>query len=807
MQENVNEFRIIGLRVLSECDISLRKVLKTDVTYFLCNAYEDDGKGGVCLRSDAQPLPSSFFSVGNRGKGPNVSVSCIVGHNGDGKSSLVELIIRILNNFSYLAGFLADHKVLKFIPGLHAKLFYQVNNIVCCINCQGNKVELIVDGATKYSRLYDEVKVKTEKRTKRLFIIEHDLTTLFYTLVSNYSLYAYNSEEFKFETETKDAKDSWIAALFHKNDAYQTPVVLTPHRKAGIIDINMQYSLAKQRLEELFFDCSNGKYLITGTEKAEGIVYSLEKESKLVTNTIKEYLSDPNRGLKNVILLKGDFKARKKYGKNVLDLDKKSELQLNIDFWEHFDRQFFESDLIGLAQNNCNSMLMSTGDSGENNMHTDLFRYLRRLESKLKKSKRNSLAKSNIKEFYNNWGGELTFLQFQRIYLIFEVYKKWLEILGTEEFRPFKPQSMTERDHAVWYLVYKTIRVIENYPDFIAGGLKDYEIPHFFFHDEVRKRNVLKWFKAIDKDIKKDKSHITIKIRQCLYYIKHQETAKLLTEGNAETAEIKRVLTTSGYSRYLDCELYYNAIEDKIDVGSALPPPIFDFDFVISRDNDSLYYPLSRMSSGERQLLNSASSVVYHLKNIARSKSQGIKIIYRNVNVILEEVELYFHPEYQRRFIKYLLEQIKNAHLPSDMAINLLFVTHSPFILSDIPRQHVLFLKDGKMDRSMQEDTFAANIHTLLQNGFFLNSVPIGEFAKEKISEMFQILNKSELLTQQELDKLSKEIPLVSEPLLRGQLMRLYSQRKNFENGDYMAKISALEDRIHELEKQLNDNN
>ena len=397
-------------------------------------------------------------------------------------------------------------------------------------------------------------------------------------------------------------------------------------------------------------------------------------------------------------------------------------------------------------------------------------------------------------------------MQFQRLYLVFEVYLQWLSKLGKEPFKPFNPDKMTIRDHAVWYLIYKTIRIVENYPDFMAGGIKDYEIPHYFFHEEVRKNNIKKWFDAIDKDIKKDKSHLTLKLRQTLCFLNNGATAKLLLRDNIDTEDKKRNVSKAGYSYYVDCEKYYNSIDDKTDVAAALPPPIFNYDFVISRDNNSLY-PLSKMSSGERQLLNSASSIVYHLKNIANSKAQGLKIVYRNVNVVLEEVELYFHPEYQRRYIKYLLDQIKFAHLPSSMGINLLFVTHSPFILSDIPRQQVLFLRDGKMDRSMQEDTFGANIHTLLQNGFFLGSLPIGEFAKEKISEMFKKLNKSETLMNADYKLLSKEIPLVSEPLLRGQLMKLYSQRKSFEKGAYMEKIEALEKRIRDLEKQLNDNN
>ena len=213
------------------------------------------------------------------------------------------------------------------------------------------------------------------------------------------------------------------------------------------------------------------------------------------------------------------------------------------------------------------------------------------------------------------------------------------------------------------------------------------------------------------------------------------------------------------------------------------------------------------MSSGERQRLFTSSSIVYHLRNILNSKAKVTKIKYKNVVVVLEEVELYFHPEYQRCFVKYLLDQIENAHLTPDMSVNLLFVTHSPFILSDIPRQNVLFLRNGRPDRTMQEDTFGANIHTLLQNGFFLHSVPIGEFAKAKINRLFSLLNQSEEISPDEMRLLEVEIPLVSEPLLRNQLMRLYAQRKGFQEGDYQRRIKELESRIEYLERRLYDKN
>lgn len=108
---------------------------------------------------------------------------------------------------------------------------------------------------------------------------------------------------------------------------------------------------------------------------------------------------------------------------------------------------------------------------------------------------------------------------------------------------------------------------------------------------------------------------------------------------------------------------------------------------------------------------------------------------------------------------------------------NVLIVTHSPFILSDIPKSHVLFLKDGVPNTDMQENTFGANIHSLLTNGFFLRSLPIGEFAYGKINEMFEKLNGAQVrrTDREEREKLYSDIARVGEPYLREQLMRMFN--------------------------------
>lgn len=799
---NTPTFQLIAIRVLPDCKERLGKVLRSGTSYFLCNDYEDDGSW-VRHRCETQTLDSDFFRLDKDKSSPQINISCIVGHNGDGKSSLVELFIRVMNNFAYLSGFLSDHENLVFIPGLYAEVFYRINDNICCISCQGEKVLLFVNKNELVSFEYGKYIKRSSKRKKRL-LAERYAGYLFYTLVNNYSLYAYNSREFKSETDAQQAEDSWIAALFHKNDAYQTPVVLSPQRIEGVININREYALSMQRLSELFFDCSNGKFKISDTEQAEGIVYRLESSSKLIDRTIKEFILDTNRGAWNVLSFTRDRKKKEKIQSNVLILSSKNEVDRNLDFWTGFDDQFYDSRLMPIAFD----ILKEGGVRMLDVLRqkTDLRTYLTKIKNKANKQKSVKIeAINNIDRFMANGGWDLTYMQFQRLYLIFEIYKRWLKDLGEQDIDSFSVKPESHKAHAIWYLVYKTIRILEYYPDFFNGGLSKYQDVHTFFNNEVRAHLIEKWFSSIYDDVSK-KTHITLKIRQTLYFLKYEASSALLISGQKAGRYGDTLLAESGCTHYMDCAKYYETIRDAKELAAALPPPIFKYDYVISRDKSSLYL-LSRMSSGERQLLNSASAVVYHLKNIAKSKPQGLMIVYKNVNVILEEVELYFHPEYQRRFIKYLLDQIKNAYLPEFMAINLLFVTHSPFILSDVPRQQVLFLKDGKPDRSMQEDTFGANIHTLLQNGFFLNAVPIGEFAKEKIAKMFETLNRSDVISQEELAILEKEIPLVSEPLLRSQLMRLYSQRKSFENGDYARRIEELESRIKYLESLSDGNN
>lgn len=127
-----------------------------------------------------------------------------------------------------------------------------------------------------------------------------------------------------------------------------------------------------------------------------------------------------------------------------------------------------------------------------------------------------------------------------------------------------------------------------------------------------------------------------------------------------------------------------------------------------------------------------------------------------NTLFLYDEVETSFHPDLQKKVIEQSIKIFKSF---PQHHFNLVFATHSPFILSDIPNKNVIFLeKNDEKDKEklkikypklntkglengtcinvskyIELKTFGANIHTLLSNGFFMSDGLMGEFAKSKI--------------------------------------------------------------------------
>lgn len=662
-----------------------------------------------------------------------VSISAIVGKNGSGKSSAVELMIRILNNFSVAAkGEKKNHlgaEHLFYIEDVYGSIVAVIGDEYFQIQVYGRSVKMgtyhwdYTNRCYQCENMLDALGLPDKENKYRPIegngIGKMELNHLFYTAIFNYSMYAFNFHDY-YEEKTKENRwiensgevrkdfegeytqdQCWLTGLFHKNDGYQTPIVLNPMREKGIINVPKENGLAKERVRNMLF-----------------------------------------------------FEGNKDGG--------------------HGGQPQFPFRYI--------------------NDHLEVVAIRQRPLKNAKFSRDNTLA---------TLGYEDTPLasHFEEIRDIICRLCSELMCMGHHE--------ETEHEKLAWdYVVYKTLKIIGTYDKFdaLAKAILNFE--------EVDEKKIGEELRSLFRD----NSHVTLKLRQALNFLKykvfreHYEEIILLFDAykryqyqldlfkqmnlklDYETGHMTANIP-DGYSKEdmphfnvnpetgMLSITYNDSNEHPIPViymddGSImarypgeqeiLPPPIFDMELMlIEKDNiseDGKFnmedaFPMSGLSSGERQIAGAVSNFAYHLANIDSVwEDKNLQLIgkigngistedkrflfrYKHVNVIFDEVELYFHPDLQRRFVKYLLDALRNLDLQHIEGVNIQLVTHSPFVLSDIPATNMLCLSSDDEEEKPFGNTFAANIHDLFNNRFILLDT-IGELAKIEILELVNLYDR-----------------------------------------------------------------
>ena len=151
----------------------------------------------------------------------------------------------------------------------------------------------------------------------------------------------------------------------------------------------------------------------------------------------------------------------------------------------------------------------------------------------------------------------------------------------------------------------------------------------------------------------------------------------------------------------------------------------------------------SSLSSGEKSFFSDMVILSKEIEEFLKYKEDKNSLF-----LILDEPETTFHPQWQKTYINEIIYFINNF---KGKKTHLILTSHSPFILSDIPKENVIFLEKDKetgncknvSDEMKDFKTFGANIHTLLSNGFFMKDGLMGEFAKNKINELKDFYDKN----------------------------------------------------------------
>lgn len=716
----MTNFSIVALRVLRGNPKDIRKILPNEDTWFLFNQLHKIENNTLKQNKD-YPLNDDFFSK-------NINISAIVGKNGSGKSSLLELMFRMINNLTFWLVKKQQRNAAEhfyYIEDIYGDLYFVVNDELSVLHCRGNFVGLKTgiykwgfnfpyDNKQSIPTEFQSYEIKDEVLIKEFIEIAK---SFFYTIVTNYSFQAFLDSDYTercghFAANGKPGYNSegiWINSMFHKNDGYSAPIVLNPYRDQGVINLATEHQLTNQRLVSIFIESKKKKKQFIDDYLLNSINYKYEP-----TNILRKFSDN----YKDLYDLHKDF----------------------ISVWYH---------------------------DNDNN------------------------------------------------------FKTYASVI-LEQFGCIFPPKIGElRDpqvDAYIYLVYKTLNIVSKYPSYSQyselikepekakessnNNPSDNQIKPLILK-EIHSESQTALLENLVQDILKDKSHITLKITQTLNFLKKCDVQKLSNFQNEKF--------DFTYDNYIDTLKLEKELRGLNQTMEFLPPPFFEYEILLDKiekgaiisDKDNPI-PFKTMSSGEKQFLYAVSTLIYHIKNL-RSIQQGYRVKYRHINLVLDEVELCFHPEYQRRFIHNLIEIIKRLQLNNRCAINIIFATHSPFILSDIPNCNILYLQEGQQVTDICIEPFGANIHDILTQSFFLENGFIGEFAQKKINRVIETINKinkkkpnQRKLDTESYEKLKKIIDLIGEPLIKNKLMDMIGEVYD----NTQDKIKILEKEIESLKNK-----
>lgn len=207
----------------------------------------------------------------------------------------------------------------------------------------------------------------------------------------------------------------------------------------------------------------------------------------------------------------------------------------------------------------------------------------------------------------------------------------------------------------------------------------------------------------------------------------------------------------------------------------------------VHNDVSLISYELPKLSTGER----------YYYELMSRIMKCKDMIKGKDLIVLIDEGDVFLHPNAQRQFVEKLL---KHLNLHSVSSINLIIASNSPFIVSDMTRDRLTLLDSGKNDITR---TFGANIHEILATDFFMEKT-VGSLSYSKIFQISEDITNGTVSDR--IGEYKAAINAIGENIIRCKLMERIQKIEPMKK-TIIKKINHIEDEktLVLIEQLIND--
>ena len=170
------------------------------------------------------------------------------------------------------------------------------------------------------------------------------------------------------------------------------------------------------------------------------------------------------------------------------------------------------------------------------------------------------------------------------------------------------------------------------------------------------------------------------------------------------------------------------------------------------------------ISSGHKAYLNLFASLHKELKKARQS----------HLLLCIDEGDLYLHPKWQIEFFDKLLNILPIIYSGK---VQLILTSHSPFLLSDLPKQNITILDKGEEGLTLDgvklsTNTFGGNLYNLYSEPFFLGNKRMSDFAYNKIKNLIDVA-ENKTFGEHERTELIKASKLIGDEIIKFRLKEL----------------------------------